>query len=160
SSINVRPKESTDGEKGDESDFLIELLLAVDVGIIGLPNAGKSSLLNTLTAARSTVGDFPFTTLEPAVGSSEGVIRADIPGLIEGAAAGKGLGHKFLRHTERTRALLHCISAESDDVLRDYEVVRKELGLYNKAMLEKPEAIVLTKTDTVSAEEVEQKLAV
>lgn len=159
SSINVRPKESTPGELGEEADFTIELLLAVDVGIIGLPNAGKSSLLNTLTAARSKVGDFPFTTIEPALGSFYGVILADIPGLIEGAAAGKGLGHKFLRHIERTKNLLHCVSSESNDVLADYQVVRNELALYNKDMLEKPETIVLTKTDLVSEARIEEMVA-
>ena len=153
SSINVRPKESTPGVPGEEAEFKIELLLVADVGIIGLPNAGKSSLLNTLTKAHSKVGDFPFTTLEPALGSFYGYILADIPGLIEGASEGRGLGHKFLRHIERTKAFLHCISAESENPLESYNVVRKELGLYNKDMLKKPELIVLTKIDLISPEE-------
>lgn len=158
SSTNIRPEQFTEGEEGEEADFHIELLLVVDVGIIGLPNAGKSSLLNTMTAARSKVGDFPFTTLEPNLGSFYGVILADIPGLIEGAAEGKGLGHKFLRHIERTKSLLHCISAESEDPLETYQVVRKELELYNKDMLKKREVILLTKTDLVSKEEMDKKL--
>jgi len=157
-STNVRPKEWTPGVHGEEADFKIELLLVVDVGIIGLPNAGKSSILNTLTSAKSKVGAFPFTTVEPTLGDFYGLVLADIPGLIEGAAEGKGLGHKFLRHIERTKTLMHCISAESDDPLEDYKVVRNELGLYNKEMLTKPEIVILTKTDMVSDEEKEKKL--
>src|SRR3989344_1530636 len=137
SSINIRPRQSTEGEVGEEADFHIELLLVADIGIIGLPNAAKSSLLNTLTSARSKVGDFQFTTLEPALGDLYGLILADIPGLIEGASQGKGLGHKFLRHIERTRALVHCVSSEIDDPLEAYRVVRNELELYNKDMLKK-----------------------
>ena len=158
SSINIRPREFTLGAPGEESDFHIELLLVVDIGIIGLPNAGKSSLLNALTSARSKVGDFPFTTLEPSLGDFYGLILADIPGLIEGAAQGKGLGHKFLRHIERTRALVHCISAESNDPLESYKVVLRELELYNKDMVNKPEMIALTKVDMVGKEERDKKL--
>jgi len=157
-STNIRPKEFTLGISGEETDFHIELLLVVDVGIIGFPNAGKSSLLNVLTSARSKVGDFPFTTLEPALGEFYGLIIADIPGLIEGAAEGRGLGHKFLRHIERTSSLLHCISSEDKDPLASYRVVRNELELYNKAMKEKPEIIILTKVDTISKEEQDKKL--
>jgi len=155
---NIRPKEFTPGILGEEADFHIELLLVVDIGIIGLPNAGKSSLLNTLTNAHSKVGDFPFTTLEPALGSFYGLIMADIPGLIEGAAEGRGLGHKFLRHIERTEALLHCISAEIEDPLEAYRVVRNELELYNKDMTKKPEVVVLTKVDLMSDKEIQKKL--
>lgn len=158
SSTNVRPYQSTDGEPGEEADFQIELLLIVDVGLIGLPNAGKSSMLNALTAAKSKVGNFPFTTLEPNLGSFYGLILADIPGLIEGAAEGKGLGHKFLRHIERTKALIHCVSVENENPVEAYEIVRKELGLYNREITAKPEVVVLTKTDTVSPEEASQKL--
>lgn len=157
-STNVRPKESTPGAEGEEADFQIELLLLVDVGIIGLPNAGKSSLLNALTGARSKVGDFPFTTLEPSLGDYYGLILADIPGLIEGASLGKGLGHKFLRHIERTKALVHCISSEVDNPLEAYKVVRKELELYNEAIGEKPEVVLLTKSDMVSKEDLEEKV--
>ncbi len=159
-STNIRPKESTRGEDGDEADFEIKLLLVVDLGIIGLPNAGKSSLLNVLTHARSKVGDFPFTTLEPSLGSFYNLILADIPGLIEGASQGKGLGHKFLQHIERTKVLLHCVSLEMPDPVEAYKVVRKELELYNKEMLKKPEVVLLTKTDLVSDKELKEKVKV
>jgi GTPase len=157
-STNVRPRQATPGDLGEEADFTIELLLLVDLGIIGLPNAGKSSLLNALTSARSKVGAFPFTTLSPALGSLYGLVLADIPGLIEGAAEGKGLGHKFLRHIERTKALLHCISSELDDPVESYKIVRKELLLYNKEITNKPEVVVLTKTDMVSEAEKIKKM--
>jgi GTP-binding protein len=173
-STNIRPIEFTEGVLGEEANFDIELLLVVDLGIIGLPNAGKSSLLNALTNARSKVGEFPFTTLEPALGDFYGLIIADIPGLIEGAAEGKGLGHKFLRHIERTKALLHCISSENDDPLEAYRVVRKELELYNKdlpalsgvsdreqaGMKGKSELVVLTKTDMISEADRLKKLKI
>ena len=157
-SINIRPEEFTLGVPGEEADFHIELLLVVDIGIIGLPNAGKSSLLNVLTKAHSKVGDFPFTTLEPALGSFYGLILADIPGLIEGAAEGKGLGHKFLRHIERTKTLVHCISSEIMDPLEAYRVVRNELELYNKEMIQKPETVLLTKVDMISKAEQRKRL--
>jgi GTPase len=158
SSTNVSPKQHTDGELGEEADFEIELLLLVDLGLIGLPNAGKSSLLNILTSAKSKVGDFPFTTLNPNLGDFYGLILADIPGLIEGAAEGKGLGHKFLRHIERTKALLHCVSAELEDPLEAYKTIRKELELYNQEIVRKPEVVILTKTDMVSESEKQEKL--
>lgn len=159
SSTNVTPKEQTDGEAGDEADFYIEVLLAVDIGLIGLPNAGKSSLLNALTRSRSKVGSFQFTTLEPSLGDLYGLIIADIPGLIEGASQGRGLGYKFLRHVERTKALVHCVSAESDDPVRDYRVIRKELELYNPEIAQKPEILLLTKVDVLEEQEIEDKLA-
>ena len=158
SSTNVRPKETTDGVEGEEADFHIEVELVVDFGLIGLPNAGKSSLLNSLTAAKSKVGAFPFTTLEPSLGDLYGVIIGDIPGLIEGAAEGKGLGHKFLRHIKRTKGLIHLVSAEEVDPIKTYNVVRKELELYNKEIIKKPEIVLLTKVDLITDEEKEEKL--
>ncbi len=159
SSVNQSPKETTSGVEGEEADFHIELLLLVDLGIVGLPNAGKSSLLNALTNAHSKVGDFPFTTIEPSLGMFYGLILADIPGLIEGAASGRGLGHKFLRHIERTKGLIHCLSAEEPDLLHSYQIVRKELELYNKSITDKPEIIVLTKVDVLTEGERKEKQA-
>ncbi len=157
SSRNIRPIESTPGAQGEEADFYIELELVADAGFVGLPNAGKSSLLNTLTNAKAKVGNFQFTTLEPNLGDFYGFILADIPGLIEGASDGKGLGHKFLRHIKRTKMVLHCISAE-DDVLSSYKTIREELKLYGGGITEKPEAIIVTKSDTVSPEELSEKI--
>lgn len=159
SSTNTSPIEYEEGTPGDEADFRFELLLIADVGLVGLPNAGKSSLLNAVTNAKSKVANYPFTTLEPHLGDFYGTIIADIPGLIEGAAQGKGLGDKFLKHIERTRTLFHLISAESDDVLRDYTTIRAELEAYSPLMLEKDEHVFLTKSDMVSPEELKEKLA-
>jgi GTP-binding protein len=158
SSKNVRPYEWTPGKPGEESDFFIELKLVADAGLIGLPNAGKSSLLNELSNAGAKVGSYQFTTLEPNLGDFFGYILADIPGLIEGASEGKGLGHKFLRHIERTRVLLHCISMENEDLLLAYKTIRSELKAHNPKLLEKPEAIILTKTDTVTPAAVAKKV--
>jgi len=150
SSRNVRPEQSSPGRPGEEADFHVELRLFADVGFIGLPNAGKSSLLNELTRARAKVGSYAFTTLEPNLGAFEGFIIADIPGLIEGASEGKGLGVKFLKHITRTKLLLHCISLENEDIAKAYTVVREELEAFSPELGEKPEAIVLTKTDTTT----------
>ena len=133
---NRAPEEFTKGEPGEYATIDIELKLIADVGIIGLPNAGKSSLLNTLTRASAKIGDYPFTTLEPNLGAYFGYVLADIPGLIEGASDGKGLGHKFLRHITRTKMLVHLVSAENDDVTEVYSTIRKELGAYDKTLLD------------------------
>ena len=129
--------------------------MVADAGLIGLPNAGKSSLINELTNAKSKVGAYQFTTLEPALGDMYGFILADIPGLIEGASKGKGLGHKFLRHIKRTKMLLHCLSLESTKLVTDYKVIRKELKAYSKELAEKEEVIILTKTDVLTPKEIE-----
>ncbi|MEK7551851.1 MAG: Obg family GTPase CgtA [Patescibacteria group bacterium] len=149
SSVNVSPQESTEGKLGEEADFLIELELIADAGLIGLPNAGKTSLLNSLTNARHKVGDYPFTTLEPNLGALYGYVLADIPGLIEDSAKGKGLGIKFLKHIKRTKILLHCVSLENPDVIKAYKTIRKELKGYKDDLVNKDEYIILTKTDLV-----------
>lgn len=159
SSVNTTPYESQDGLPGEEDEFDLELRLIADVGLVGLPNAGKSSLLNELTAAQSKVGNYAFTTLEAHLGSYYGLILADIPGLVEGASQGKGLGIKFLKHIERTRVLFHLVSAESDDVVRDYRTIRRELGEYNAELLEKREYVFLTKSDAVAPERLAEELA-
>jgi GTP-binding protein len=159
SSTNTSPKEYEEGTMGDIGTFKLELRLIADVGLVGLPNAGKSSLLNELTSAKSKVANYAFTTLEAHLGAYYDLIIADIPGLIEGASGGKGLGVKFLKHVERTKTLFHLVSAESIDPVRDYNIVRKELESYNLALVEKEEYIFLTKSDIASSEELEKALA-
>ena len=151
SSFDTRPKKWTPGEKGERALFSVELMLIADAGLVGLPNAGKTSLLNALTSAHAKVGDYPFTTLEPNLGELHGFIIADIPGLIEGAAEGRGLGYKFLRHVRRTKIIIHCLSFEEDDLALAYKTVRAELEKYDTALVDKKEIIVLTKADLVQA---------
>ncbi len=152
SSTNRSPEESTKGKKGEKGTFHIELSLIVDVGLVGLPNAGKSTLLNALTNTKSKVGAYPFTTTEPHLGDLYGLIIADIPGLIEGASEGKGLGDKFLKHVSRTKMLLHCVSLEHDDPYQEYAGIRTELEKYDPELLKKEEWVVLTKADLSSKE--------
>ncbi len=158
SATNTSPKEFEYGTPGDSIEYRLELRLIADVGLIGLPNAGKSSLINELTAARSRVGAYPFTTLEPNLGAYYELIIADIPGLIEGASEGKGLGVKFLKHIERTKTLFHLVSAESDDVVRDYRTIRGELEKFNPELVAKKEYVFLSKCDMVSVDDVAEKL--
>ena len=143
---------------GQEFTIRFELKLIADVGLIGFPNAGKSSLLNELSSAKAKVANYPFTTLEPNLGTFYDLIIADIPGLIEGASEGKGLGIKFLRHVERTRVLFHLVSAEAEDVVREYEATRNELEKYNPTMLKKPEYVFLSKIDMVTPLDAKKKL--
>jgi GTP-binding protein len=158
SSTNRTPEQFTKGELGEFATFDIELKLIADAGLIGLPNAGKSSLLNALTRAGAKIGDYPFTTLEPNLGAYFGYVLADIPGLIEGASEGKGLGHKFLRHITRTKALVHLVAANNEDVVSVYTTIRKELGAYDKTLLDRDEVIVLSKTDLVTEDELQEKI--
>lgn len=157
SSTNRTPEEFTKGEPGEYATFDIELKLIADAGLIGLPNAGKSSLLNALTRAGAKIGDYPFTTLEPNLGAYFTYVLADIPGLIEGASDGKGLGHKFLRHITRTKILVHLVSAENEEVGEVYTTIREELGKYDKNLLKLEEIVVLSKIDTVTKEEIAAK---
>ena len=152
SSIVQAPTRVSPGYSGESADFHIELQLVVDVGFAGFPNAGKSSLLNVLTNASAKVGAYQFTTLEPNLGAFYGYILADIPGLIEGASEGRGLGHKFLRHIKRTKMIAHLISLENEDVLEAYCTIRKELEAYDDELARKKEIIILTKTDVVDEE--------
>ncbi|MDP2664452.1 MAG: GTPase ObgE [bacterium] len=159
SSTNTTPKQFQEGLPGEQVTLRLELKLIASIGIIGLPNAGKSSLLNELTKAQSKVANYAFTTLEPSLGAYYELILADIPGLIEGASLGKGLGTKFLRHIERTKILFHLISAESEDPAKDYQIIKKELEGYNTELTQKTEYVFLSKSDTVSSQELEEKIA-
>ncbi len=153
------PKRFQKGLPGERFTLRLELKLIADVGLIGLPNAGKSSLLNELTEAKSRVANYPFTTLEPNLGSYFNLILADIPGLIEGASTGKGLGTKFLRHIERTKILFHLISAESGNPVKDYHTIKNELAAFSQELAKKTEYIFLSKSDTQSAAEIKKKIA-
>ncbi len=162
-STNVRPEQSTVGVHGEEANFKVELNLIADAGLIGLPNAGKTSLLNAITEANAKVGDYPFTTLDPNLGALPGgYIIADIPGIIEGAAEGKGLGQKFLRHVKRTKVLFHLIPLEGvtvDDtssIDKSYQTIREELEKYGNGLADKQEVIILTKTDLVDKKTLEK----
>jgi GTP-binding protein len=154
-SIRQAPNFAEKGLPGEDLDVRLELKLLADVGLVGLPNAGKSTLLRAVSNATPDVGDFPFTTLEPVLGVVEvgldAFVMADLPGLIEGAHEGVGLGHQFLRHVERTRVLVHVLDASAEDPLADYETVRQEIELYDASLAHRPEVVALNKIDLPEA---------
>lgn len=164
SNRNRAPEKFTEGKEGEEWLLQLELKLLAEVGIIGLPNAGKSTLIAVLSAARPKIADYPFTTLVPNLGvvrrpSGDGTVFADIPGLIAGAARGAGLGHDFLRHIERTRLLLHLVDAGAEDVMADLRVVEEELAAYGHGLSERPRLVVLNKMELRDAAELEELVA-
>ncbi len=164
SNRNRAPERHTEGKDGEEWLLQLELKLLAEVGIIGLPNAGKSTLISVLSAARPKIADYPFTTLVPNLGvvrkpSGDGTVFADIPGLIEGAAAGAGLGHDFLRHIERTKLLVHLLDASSDTVLDDLAVVEKELQSYGHGLPDKPRIVVLNKADILDSAAKDERMS-
>lgn len=158
SATNRTPREAEPGQPGVCRQININLKLFANVGIIGLPNAGKSSLLNSITNAHAKTGAYPFTTLEPNLGVCNNVILADIPGLIAGAHQGRGLGVKFLKHISKVSQLFHCISSESTDPLADYNTIRQEIHEYNPAILDKPEIILFTKIDLLPEHQLQEKI--
>jgi GTP-binding protein len=156
SSTNQAPRLAERGEPGQERWLLLELKLIADVGIVGVPNAGKSTLLSMVSAARPKIADYPFTTLQPNLGvidlgDFEPFVIADIPGLIEGASAGAGLGHEFLRHVERTRVLIHLLDGSAADPLEDWAMINQELAMYDSHLEGKPQLVVLNKMDLPDA---------
>lgn len=157
---NTTPREFQEGKPGEGFTLRLELKLIADVGFVGLPNVGKSSVLNELTNAKSKVANYQFTTLEPNLGAYYELILADIPGLIEGASTGKGLGIKFLKHVERTKVIFHFISAESEDPAGDYKIIKKELREYNEKLVKKTEYLFLSKSDLLSPADLKKKLSI
>lgn len=152
---NRSPATAEMGEEGEEKKLFLELHLIAEIGLIGLPNAGKSSLLTVLTNATPLIGSYPFTTLEPNIGMLDKHPIADIPGLIEGASKGKGLGITFLKHIEKTKILVHCVALTDKNPQESYDTIRSEFNTFNPVLLTKPEVILLTKTNLVSPEQKE-----
>ena len=163
SSVRQTPKIAELGESGDAFDAELELKLLADVGLVGFPNAGKSTFLSVISNARPEIADYAFTTLTPNLGVADiddgSLLVADIPGLIEGASVGKGLGDAFLRHVERTSVLLHLIDAYSNDVAADYATIRKELADYSPELATRPEVVALTKIEGLDEDIVDMQLA-
>ena len=161
SSTNRAPRKFTKGTKGEEFWIWLQLKTIADIGIIGLPNAGKSSLLGSMTSANPKIANYKFTTINPNLGvaiyDDKEITLADIPGLIEGAHTGVGLGIKFLKHVERCKTLLHLIDISNDDLIKSYKQIRRELGEYSKELLRKKEIIVLNKIDLLSKEDLKIK---
>ena len=159
SSTNQAPRYAQPGIKGEEKQLVLELKLLADVGIVGFPNVGKSTLLKTLTSAKPKIGNYEFTTLKPNLGIVEyrdfkSFVLADIPGIIEGASEGRGLGHYFLRHIERNSVLLFLLSSESDDIVKQYEVLLNELKKYNPELLDKQRLIAISKSDLLDEKQI------
>ena len=164
SSENQTPRTANDGENGQEKWIWLRLKLIADIGLIGLPNAGKSTLISTVSEAKPKIADYPFTTLNPVLGiakyNDNELVIADIPGLIEGAHEGKGLGDRFLGHIERCNLLLHLIDANDTDVINSWKTIRNEISAYSKELDEKKEIIVLSKSDSINEEKLDEKLII
>ncbi len=162
SSTNRAPRKKTDGKKGEEFWIWLQLKVIADVGIIGLPNAGKSSFLSKCTRARPKIANYPFTTINPNLGvlnmNHKEIVLADIPGLIEGSHKGIGLGDKFLRHIERCKTLIHLIDISEKDILGNYLKIRNELSRYDKKILKKKEIVIFNKLDLVNMNSIDEKL--
>ena len=164
SSVNRAPRKKTEGNKGESFWVWLQLKVIADIGIIGMPNAGKSSLLSVLTSAKPKIANYPFTTINPNLGvvsyDDKEITLADIPGLTEGAHEGIGLGDKFLRHIERCKSLLHLIDITEDNLLENYSKIRKELFKYSSKLLKKREIIVFNKIDMIDEKEINKKLSI
>ncbi len=159
---NQTPRFAEEGKPGEERKIILELKLIADVGLVGFPNAGKSTLISTISAARPKIADYPFTTLKPNLGivkykDYKTFTVADIPGLIEGAHLGKGLGHQFLKHIERTKVLLFLIDITSEDIVKDFNILSSELAGFNESLLQKRKVIALTKADLLPEDERRKK---
>jgi GTP-binding protein len=157
SSTNQTPRYAQPGEPGEEGWFILELKLLADVGLVGFPNAGKSTLLSAMSAAKPKIADYPFTTLVPNLGivkyrDDRSFVMADIPGIIEGASEGRGLGHRFLRHIERNSMLIFMVPADSKDISEEYRILMEELDKYNPELLDKRRLLVITKSDLLDEE--------
>ncbi len=167
SAVNRAPRDSTPGGEGEKRELVLELKVIADVGLIGKPNAGKSTLLSRLTRARPAIADYPFTTKQPNLGivnvdADRQFVMADIPGLIEGAHAGAGLGHEFLRHIERAGVLIHLIEPtpmDGSDPVENYHVIRSELARFDERLAERPEILTVSKAELPGAEEVRDRIA-
>ena len=169
SSVQQAPDHSNPGQPGQELTIHLVLKLIADIGLVGLPNAGKSTLLSVISAARPKIADYPFTTTEPQLGVAQvgkgsdirQVVVADLPGLIEGASQGKGLGARFLKHIERTRTIVHCLDASNsvEEIIANYQTVRQELVQWSEVLASKPERVILTKGELISDEEKAERVA-
>ncbi len=163
SATNQAPRYAEPGWPGEEKWLWLKLKIIADIGLIGMPNAGKSTFLTAVTKARPKIADYPFTTLHPNLGVAwvDGyeMVLADIPGLIEGAHEGIGLGDRFLKHIERCGAFLHLIDVTDDNLVKNYKAIRKELELYDKSLLEKPEVVALNKCDSITGDEIAKRVA-